>query len=38
MVEAVETKDSVVELLEKLAAEHLETLKLLGQNGKHKTD
>ncbi len=41
MVEALQAhqvKNPEIELLEKLAQEHLETLKLLAKNGNHKTD
>ena len=41
MVEATQTieiKNPDIELLKKLAQEHLETLELLAKNGNHKTD
>ncbi len=37
-VQATQVKNSDVKLLERLAQEHLETLKLLAKNGNHKTD
>lgn len=37
-LQATQVKNPEIELLEKLAQEHLETLKLLAKNGNHKTD
>lgn len=37
-MQATQVKNPDVELLEKLAQEHLETLKLLAKNGNRKTD
>lgn len=36
--QATQVKNPDIELLEKLAHEHLETLKLLAKNRNHKTD
>lgn len=37
-MQTTQAKNADIELLEKLAQEHLETLKLLGKNGNHRTD
>lgn len=37
-MQATQVKNPDAQLLEKLAQEHLETLKLLAKNGNHKTD
>jgi hypothetical protein len=38
LMQATQIKNPDVELLKKLAEEHLETLKLLAKNGNHRAD